>query len=95
MDQIQDLVDKQTNDVVQDHVNNYSCGLCGDSFIEKDDLGTHILTTHKNDKPSFESLHKNGSEICTYCGKHLSSLGNLKRHILNVHDKIKGPKCNI
>ena len=63
----------------------YSCKECGSEFRAKMTLKAHIRRSHgkPREKP----------ETCTQCQKNFYTLANLKKHISDVHDKIKAFHC--
>ena len=60
--------------------NPYQCKICSQFFKSKPEFRSHLASQHFEEKKAFK---------CTYCQKQYSNAGNLKVHVLAVHDKLK------
>ena len=94
--------------ISEDRTDN-RCEICSKSFVSRNLLQTHFEFDHKNYLAAKQNIqaqktyaleqglvyHKKAVHDikCENCGKGFSSKGKLKRHILEVHEKIKDFKC--
>ena len=63
----------------------YNCKQCDSEFSAKISLISHMRRRHGKPREKLES--------CTQCQKTFYTLRNLKKHISDVHDKIKAFRC--
>ena len=88
-----------------DQKHAYKCESCSRTFYQKNELQKHVKSVHEKSNDSHNSNEDSHSEVsyiekqlivhdkirssCGYCGKKLSDLINLKRHILSIHMKVR------
>ena len=65
---------------------NFKCDICIKSFVHKDLLQQHKQKVHLQNKKEFL--------LCEVCKKSISK-SNMKRHILEVHEKIRKYMCEM
>ena len=73
----------QHKDLIAEH----ECGICGNSFSEKERLTEHFSLVHEIDQGP------GGDHVCEVCGKTLINATSLKVHISSVHREYNEYMC--
>jgi uncharacterized C2H2 Zn-finger protein len=66
----------------------FLCGLCGEAFKNKKDLGTHIKNSESLDEVKSEAVIREGPDglfICGFCGDAYKNKRDLRTHIRAAH----------
>lgn len=59
----------------------FCCQICGKGYFSNQGLNHHM------------KLHEGKSFVCPICDRKMNQLGNIKRHLRNVHKSRQCPQC--
>lgn len=77
---------------------HFSCDLCGNAFVTREELEAHSLSIHRRDQIQSKANSRRPRFSCHLCDKSLSTQSNLREHINSYHRKERRyecPKCGL